>query len=72
TWKSAIAPTLAGIPQRTGFVGEVRFGLINDWRWGERKMPRFIDKNAALALPSDAPLPKAWPVPQLVVPPAEV
>jgi heptosyltransferase-2 len=72
TWKSAIAPTLAGIPERTGFVGEVRFGLINDWRWGERKMPRFIDKNAALALPADAPLPKAWPVPQLVVPPAEV
>lgn len=33
TWKSAIAPTLAGIPQRTGWVGEVRFGLINDWRW---------------------------------------
>lgn len=72
TWKSAIAPTLAGIPQRTGWVGEVRFGLINDWRWGERKMPRFIDKNAALALPANAPLPKQWPVPQLVVPPAEV
>ena len=72
TWKAAIAPTLAGIPQRTGFVGEVRFGLINEWRWGERKMPRFIDKNAALALPADAPLPKEWPVPQLVVPPAEV
>ncbi len=72
TWKSAIAPSLAGIPQRTGFVGEVRFGMINDWRWGERKMPRFIDKNAALALPANTPLPKAWPVPQLVLPPAEV
>ena len=72
TWKAAIAPSLAGIPQRTGFVGEVRFGLINDWRWGEKSLPRFIDKNAALALPADAPLPKAWPVPQLVVPPAEV
>jgi heptosyltransferase-2 len=72
TWKAALAPTLAAIPQRTGFVGEVRFGLINDWRWGERAMPRFIDKNAALALPADAALPKAWPVPQLVVPAAEV
>ncbi len=39
TWKSAIAPALAAIPQRTGFVGEVRFGLINDWRWGERALP---------------------------------
>jgi heptosyltransferase-2 len=72
TWKSAVAPTLAGIPRRTGFVGEVRFGLINDRRWGERAMPRFIDKNAALALPADAPLPKAWPVPQLAVPPDEI
>jgi heptosyltransferase II len=68
TWKSAIAPALAGIPQRIGFVGEFRFGLINKWRWGERAMPRFIDKNAALALPAGAPLPGEWPVPQLKVP----
>jgi heptosyltransferase-2 len=72
TWKSAIAPALAGIPQRTGFVGEIRFGLINDWRWGEKALPRFIDKNAALALPAGAALPPQWPVPQLVVPAAEV
>src|SRR5579872_3626321 len=31
TWKSAIAPALAGIPERVGFVGEARFGLINRW-----------------------------------------
>jgi heptosyltransferase-2 len=68
TWKSAIAPALAGIPERIGFVGEFRFGLINRWRWGERAMPRFIDKNAALALPDGAPLPAEWPVPQLRVP----
>lgn len=72
TWKSALAPTLAGIPQRTGFVGEVRFGLINDWRRGEKAMPRFIDKNASLALPADAPLPAEWPVPQLRVSPEDV
>jgi heptosyltransferase II len=72
TWKSAIAPTLAGIPERVGFVGEARFGLINRWRWGERALPRLIDKNATLALPEGAPLPDEWPVPQLVVPPAEV
>lgn len=68
TWKAALAPALAGIPERVGFVGEVRFGLINKWRWGERAMPRFIDKNAALAMPPDAPLPKAWPAPILSVP----
>jgi heptosyltransferase-2 len=68
TWKSAIAPALAGIPERVGFVGEARFGLINRWRWGEKALPRFIDKNAALALPDGAPLPPEWPVPQLRVP----
>ena len=68
TWKAAIAPTLAGIPERVGFFGEARFGLINRMRWGEKALPRFIDKNAALALPDGAALPPEWPVPQLVVP----
>jgi heptosyltransferase II len=68
TWKSAIAPVLAGIPERVGFVGEARFGMINRWRWGEKALPRFIDKNAALALPDRAALPTEWPVPQLNVP----
>jgi heptosyltransferase II len=72
TWKSALAPFLAGIPRRTGFVGEVRFGLLNDWRWGEHKLPRMVDRCAALALPRDAALPAEWPLPELNVPPAEV
>jgi heptosyltransferase II len=72
TWKSALAPTLAAIPERVGFVGEARFGLINRWRWGEKALPRFIDKNAALALPDGAPLPHEWPVPQLKVPAAQI
>ena len=72
TWKSAIAPALAGIPERVGFVGEFRFGLLNRWRWGEKALPRLIDKKAALALPDGAPRPTEWPVPQLRVPPEEV
>ena len=72
TWKSAIAPALAGIPERIGFVGEARFGLINQWRWGEKALPRFLDKNAALALPDGAARPAEWPVPQLRVPAEEV
>src|SRR5690606_25919894 len=54
TWKSAIAPALATIPERVGFVGEARFGLLNHWRWGERKLPRLIDKNDMLAIPANA------------------
>src|SRR5882724_4669823 len=39
TWKSAIAPALAGIPERVGFVGEWGFGLINQLRWNEKALP---------------------------------
>lgn len=72
TWKSAIAPALAGIPERVGFVGEVRFGLLNHWRWGEKALPRMIDRKGALALPAGAALPTEWPVPQLRVPADEI
>jgi lipopolysaccharide heptosyltransferase II len=72
TWKAALAPYLAGIPRRVGFIGEARFGLLNEWRWGERRLPRMVDRCAALALPEGAPLPAQWPLPELVVPPAEV
>jgi heptosyltransferase-2 len=71
TWKAALAPFLAGIPERTGFIGELRFGLLNDLRRGERRLPRMSDRCGALALPRGAPLPKEWPLPELVVPPRE-
>ena len=72
TWKAALAPFLAGIPVRTGFVGEARFGLLNDLRWGERALPRMIDQCAALALPKGEAPPPAWPLPELKVPASEV
>jgi heptosyltransferase-2 len=72
TWKSALAPWLAGIPVRTGFAGESRFVLLNDVRWGERALPRMVDRCVALALPKGAVLPSEYPLPQLVVPEAEI
>jgi heptosyltransferase II len=72
TWKSALAPYLAGIPERTGFVGEARFVVLNDWRFGERKLARMVDRCAALALPAGAKLPTAWPVPELKVAATEI
>jgi len=72
TWKSALAPFLAGIPQRTGFVGEARYGLLNDPRRGERVLQRMVDRCAALAVPTGVKLPPSWPVPELKVAPRDI
>jgi heptosyltransferase-2 len=72
TWKSALAPYFAGIPERTGFVGEARFFLLNDRRSGEKSLPRMVDRCAALALPRGAKQPPEWPLPELKVPREEI
>src|SRR5262252_5071932 len=66
-WKAALAPWLAGVPIRTGFAGEFRFGVLNDVRFGERNLPRMIDQMGALALPKGAVPPAEWPLPELKV-----
>jgi lipopolysaccharide heptosyltransferase II len=71
-WKAALAPWLAGIPKRTGFIGEWRYGLLNDVRTGERALPRMIDQMGALAFSANATLPNEWPLPELKVPAREV
>jgi heptosyltransferase-2 len=70
-WKAALAPYLAGIPVRTGMFGEWRVGLINDLRFGERRLPRMIDCCVALASTAGAAAPTDLPLPELVVPAAE-
>ena len=72
TWKSALAPFFAGIPERTGFIGEMRFALLNDLRYGEQRLPRMVDRCAALALPPAAELPREWPMPELKVTRTEI
>jgi heptosyltransferase II len=72
TWKAALAPFLAGIPERIGFFGELRFFLLNDLRFGERRLPRMVDRCAMLALPHGAEQPGTWPMPKLKVAAAKV
>lgn len=51
SFKSAILPLAAGIPQRTGFLGEFRYGLLNDIRpLDKRQLPRTVDRFVALGL----------------------
>lgn len=60
SWKSALVPWLARIPRRTGYVGEMRWGLVNDARRLDRNaLPRLVDRYAALAALPGEPAPAA-------------
>ena len=49
SWKSAIIPFAARIPIRTGWLGEMRFGLLNDWRILNKKiLPMMVQRFLAL------------------------
>ncbi len=53
SWKSALVPFFAGIPLRTGYLGEFRHGLLNDKRRLDKlAMPRLVERYSALAAPA--------------------
>lgn len=55
SFKSAIIAWASGIPQRTGYVGESRYLLLNDIRKLDKaKLPLMVDRYTALAHPSQA------------------
>ena len=64
--KSALVPFFAGIPKRTGWRGEFRYGLLNDVRRLDKaRYPLMIERFMALAYPADADLPQPYPRPSL-------
>ena len=69
--KSALVPWLAGIPVRTGWRGEMRYGLLNDLRrLDPAALPLIAERYAALAQPGGEAFERPLPAPRLAVDPA--
>ncbi|MEL7886523.1 ADP-heptose--LPS heptosyltransferase RfaF [Serratia marcescens] len=69
SFKSALVPFFADIPQRTGWRGEMRYGLLNDVRLLDKTaFPLMVQRYVALAYDKgriqradDLPQPLLWP-----------
>lgn len=66
--KSALVPFIAGIPRRTGWRGEQRYGLLNDLRQlDEQALPLMVQRFLALGQAAGDAMPDSLPAPRLVV-----
>lgn len=67
--KAALPLLAARIPRRTGYRGELRYGLLNDMRPLDRdRLYRTVDRFVALGLPPGQPVHAPVPMPRLQVP----
>ncbi len=66
--KSALVPYFANIPLRTGYVGEARYGLLNDARkLRKSKLPLMVERFAQLAEEKLGEIPRPLANPRLEV-----
>ncbi len=66
SFKSALLPWAAGIKKRTGFLGEMRYGLINNVRpLNKTKLVKTVERFVFLGLNKGEELPKTLPNPKL-------
>jgi heptosyltransferase-2 len=68
--KSALVPFFARIPRRTGWRGEMRYGLLSDLRrLDEALLPLMVQRFIALGMDTNTRLPRELPEPCLAVDP---
>lgn len=66
SFKSALIPFFAKIPLRTGWRGEMRYGVLNDIRQlDKQRYPLMIERFMALGLSANETLPSEYPIPEL-------
>ncbi len=66
--KAALIPFFAGAKVRTGYRGEMRYGLLNDIRPLDKTvLTQTVQRYVALGLPADSELPPPIPSPRLMV-----
>jgi heptosyltransferase II len=73
SWKSALVPYFAKIPKRTGWRGEMRYGLLNDLRvLNKKRYPFMVMRYAALAYEKASEFPDQVPKPKLIIDPQQL
>jgi heptosyltransferase II len=67
SFKSALLPWAAGIPKRTSYLGEMRYGLVNDVRpLDKSKLKKTVERFVFLGLNHHQSLPSILPNPRLI------
>lgn len=73
SWKSALVPFFANIPLRTGFIGEVRWGLLNDTRKLDKTvLTKTVQRFVSLAPEEHKNEVPEIPQPRLLIDPSSV
>lgn len=68
SFKAALIPYFAKARVRTGYRGEMRYGLLNDIRSLDKSiLKQTVQRYVALGWPADAPLPPPVPRPRLTI-----
>ena len=68
SYKSALVPFFAKAKQRTGYRGEMRYGVVNDIRRLDKNvLKQTVQRYVALGLDSDVSVPPVIPFPKLTV-----
>ena len=68
SFKAALVPFLARIPERIGWADEGRRPLLTRPRFGLRRLPRMVDRMCWLGVADGEEAPAKWPEPRLQVP----